>query len=750
MNASLIPTIIISLFLVFVILGFMCGWVRGFSKSLVRFIIVLGVGVLSFFVIPPITEAVLTLDISKFNIIIGEVQVMTVQDLATDLLRQIPFVEDIIEASPTFETFLEIMPQMILNIVLFILLFFVFKWVSMLIYWIISGIFFNKKKMAGKEKHGFVGAVIGAIQGVLVACVVLVPCYGMVDTVKPFITATQSQEQTQTYQTFSDGVYYVDEQEGADLGEENSLAETINQVEVYVNAFENNWVSKMLNAIGIRKLSVEMFDYLTTIEDRNVEYSLRREIKTIAEAYPYIQSITETGFDIQDNEKLADLKDMIDVLYESPVLSGMVKEIIPEIADRWYNGFTFCEIGKPTVNDESIQNLLDLLLLNLSTSTGDTIKNDVVTTVDLLMIVNDAELLKAFAEDGNIMDVLSNPDNENLISDIISKALESDTLKVILPDVINVGMEFVYRALQIDPDTISDVNVESSDIDWDFEKPRLQTIFNNVFKIYSQIEEGKNNGQDALENLDFALLGSTFDNMRFSTLLGPTSKQIMKALLNSESIIGGDDETLQTFVTKLEEAWDSDELLAPTFESLGQALKLAKDMQTSVDDFDVENLEEIITNLTSNDILKDVVQEVVTTETLQNLGLDKPTADMVDETLSTILKTDFSEGSGNNLTTEIEAVKEIYSVANKVINLDQSDESNKVEVSAEESAVLIESLAESTVILDVITQPNSGVGNLNIGDNLSEESKNNIMTQIENIEDQSVKDKLNYLFGLIA
>jgi len=48
MSANLVPSIVSSLFLIFVIAGFVFGWFRGMNKSLTRLILVLIVGVLSF------------------------------------------------------------------------------------------------------------------------------------------------------------------------------------------------------------------------------------------------------------------------------------------------------------------------------------------------------------------------------------------------------------------------------------------------------------------------------------------------------------------------------------------------------------------------------------------------------------------------------------------------------------------------------------------------------------------------------
>jgi len=290
MSANLVPSIVSSLFLIFVIAGFVFGWFRGMNKSLTRLILVLIVGVLSFFVVPPLTKSLLELDISKLNIVLGDVHVMTAQDLITDLLRQIPIVEDIIEASPTFETVIEVAPQIILNVLLFVIFFFILKWVSMIIYWIVSGIFFSKKKMEGKDKHNFIGAVLGAVQGFIVVFVLFVPFYGFVETLRP-VSDAMIQEQVVTED--SGAVSFA---ANNDDGNENAIVylnSSVEAIDEYINKFDSVWVNKVMNFIGVKKLGVNMFNELTTVETKKLKCSLIGEIKTIAKAYPYVDSIID-------------------------------------------------------------------------------------------------------------------------------------------------------------------------------------------------------------------------------------------------------------------------------------------------------------------------------------------------------------------------------------------------------------------------------------------------------------------------
>ena len=217
----------------------------------------------------------------------------------------------------------------------------------------------------------------------------------------------------------------------------------------------------------------------------------------------------------------------------------------------------------------------------------------------------------------------------------------------------------------------------------------------------------------------------------------------MEALLTSSEIIGNDSGTLRLFVDELKLVWGKQDL-APTFETLGKTLKLAKDLQSKTDGFKVDDLGDILTDLTNNSALKDVVNEVVTTETLKDLGLDNKTADMVSETVFSVINANYEEGSGNNLENEIAAVKEVYDVANKVINL---EENQKAEITKDESAELVNALTNSTVLLDVVTRENSGVDNLNIKDNITEQSQQDLKDQIDLVEDEETRNKLKALFG---
>lgn len=740
MNISLVSTAVISLFMLAIILGFVFGWIRGFSKSLIRFFMVLGMAVLAFFVVPSITNFILKFDISSWNINIGGVQVITLQELIEDLLRKIPVVEDLIHASPTLEAFITFLPVMVANVALFILFFFIFKWFSMIIYWIIAGIFFNKKKMQNKDKHKFIGAVIGAVQGILIACICMIPVFGIIETAQPVIqVAIQENQEAEAAETVAPEVYYAEAET-----ENNKMIERVEklatEVDKYTDAFNKTWMIKVLNSLGIKKLSVSMFDNLTTIKSRGVTYSIRSEVDSVAHAYPQVKAILNSGFDMEDNACLDKIKTAANILFDDEVFGTIIKEVVPYAAEKWYDGEKFCNISKPNINNVAVAKLFDAMLLKTSTDEGENVKNDVNVSIDILKICNNADLIRTLKDGGDMMDVFAADENKNLIADIIAKALESNTLKAVMPEIVNTGLNVIYKALG--DNTPAEVTIQAQDIVWEAsatdigEKARTQKIFTNLVNIYVDIDKAVDDGKQPVEGFNFELMGETFDLLRDSTILktgkkGETeltsvSKDLIKSLFESDKL-GSDATMLNGFKDKLLEVWDDPNVsLKETFKALGEALEVAKSLE-DLEHLDLDNLGDIIETLAGNDTLKDVVNEIISdTSTLEGMGLQPEVAAVVSDTLSNVINRDYEEGE---LKKEIDALVEVYDVASQVLS---AGDGEKVDLTQEDANRLVDSIASSTVIVDLITNSTDDTyTGLGIDETLSNETKDLIESALD-------------------
>lgn len=789
MNAGLIPTAIVSLFLVCIILGFVFGWFRGFSKSLVRFIIVLAVTVLAFFVVPSITTAVLKMDISKLNINIGGVSAVTLGDLIIDLIEQVPIVQDLIESSPTLASVITLVPQMLANVVLFIAFFFIFKWFSMIIYWIIAGIFFSKKKMGDKDRHKFVGAVIGTVQGFLVAIVLMVPIFGVVETSRPMVEAIRA-EQTAASTSESTGesasgfTYTVNEEGSSETpgGEGSSetpggssetpggegsggtseeeknnkdIKQTVYDVTdetgKYVDAFDKVWIVKVMKALKIQDLSVSMFDNLTTVKDRDLEVSLRNEVKVVASAYPGLSGLIYGDADIENAETYDNVKESFDKLYASPVLSGVVSELVPKAATRWSDTSLaeedrkFCGIAKPDFGDAATNRVFDALLLNLATQEdSEELKKDIDTSIDVMKLCCTSGIVTAVKHNGDLMEVLLKDTNKNLVSNIIDLSLNSSTLKECLPDIINLAMSKVYTALNITdaPEINGNLTVE----EWQTEKLVLQNVFNNVLRLYDGINKGTKEGKNALDCLDFAALGRAFDGLRSSKLLSEGSLSIMTKLMDSDFVVGADATIMASFKEKMTAVWNDPTVkMEDTFVAVQNALVLAKDLKNAEAEITPDNIGEIINGLKDNETLKGTVNEILNNEeTMKNLGLDETTAGVVKETISSVINHEYNVEAGEDIQKDIDAISEVYNVANKVM-------SSETEVTLEKTDTdkLVESIANSTVIKENLTKADSKVGNLDFT-KLDEGTKTNLKESISDTNNNLTEEERNALLALFG
>lgn len=793
MNAGLIPTAIVSLFLVCIILGFLFGWFRGFSKSLVRFIIVLAVTVLAFFVVPSITTAVLKMDISKLNINIGGVSAVTLGDLIIDLIEQVPIVQDLIESSPTLASVITLVPQMLANVVLFIAFFFIFKWFSMIIYWIIAGIFFSKKKMGDKDRHKFVGAVIGTVQGFLVAIVLMVPIFGVVETSRPMVEAIRAEQAAastseNTEESASGFTYTVNEggssetpggegsgetpggggssetpggegSGGTSEEEKNNkdIKQTVYDVTdetgKYVDAFDKVWIVKVMKALKIQDLSVSMFDNLTTVKDRDLEVSLRNEVKVVASAYPGLSGLIYGDADVENAETYDNVKESFDKLYASPVLSGVVSELVPKAATRWSDTSLaeedrkFCGIAKPDFGDAATNRVFDALLLNLATQEdSEELKKDIDTSIDVMKLCCTSGIVTAVKHNGDLMEVLLKDTNKNLVSNIIDLSLNSSTLKECLPDIINLAMSKVYTALNITdaPEIHGKLTVE----EWQTEKLVLQNVFNNVLRLYDGINKGTKEGKNALDCLDFAALGRAFDGLRSSKLLSEGSLSIMTKLMDSDFVVGADVTIMASFKEKMTAVWNDPTVkMEDTFVAVQNALVLAKDLKNAETEITPDNIGEIINGLKDNETLKGTVNEILNNEeTMKKLGLDETTAGVVKETISSVINHEYSAEAGEDIQKDINAISEVYNVANKVM-------SSQTEVTLEKTDTdkLVESIANSTVIKENLTKSGSKVGNLDFT-KLDAGTKTNLTESIKGNSNLTNEEQnaLLALFGVNA
>ena len=432
MTPEIITTCVIAAFLVILLAGFLFGLGRGFSKSLVRIFLVVAMLVITFFVVPSITKALMTVDISGLGIAVAGETATSVTDVIVSMLNQIPQVADI-AGTNAYATIINVVPQMVLNVVLFVVVFILLRLVSMIIYWIISGICFNKKKTEGKNKHRLLGSLVGVVQNFLIFLVILVPIVGTVNILGDIETIT-TQPATAAVSTASTSLLSTPE-----TPEENPDANQVspyNTIKDVVKAYNDSWVAKFLHGVKLDNACMYVFNDLSTVTDGEQEYNLREEANNVTYIAMDLSALLELGeFDLSKPETIIALNKLIDSCYKGKLTAGLVDEVIPLATAKWLNNETFCGLSKPTV--EGYDGVIDDLLTQLGTATDlqTTLKS---TTSMIQSILNTAQNIVTdgtvnIESIGELLTDLSKDETTlNLAKEVISSNI-SDVVNNVIP-----------------------------------------------------------------------------------------------------------------------------------------------------------------------------------------------------------------------------------------------------------------------------------------------------------------------------
>ena len=435
--ADIVTTCVISFFLIILLAGFLFGLGRGFNKSLTRIFMVIASLVIAFFVTPKVTPSLMTLDISGFGFSVGGESAATVGDIFTILLKQVPAVNDI-AGTDAFVKIMNVVPQLLLNVIIFILLFYILRLITMIAYWIISGICFNKKKTEGKNPRRLLGSVVGLVQNFVIFIALLVPIVGFTTVLGDIETTTQSYTpptQAVAIAPTAGEAPLDDPNEGSDSNNAVSPYQTVTEV---IDAYNNTWVAKFVSGIKLDKACMYVFNDLSTLTYDGVEYNLRNEANNLTIVYLDISSLLgQGGFDLADPNTILCLQALINDCYNSNLAADLIDEVVPLAAEKWAAGETFCGISCPTIAgfEDIITDILTLM--QNSTNVQETLISMSNIIQSVMSSVNDLYVDGTLNID-KVTDLLdgltSDPATMEIAKDIIASNVDN-LISTILPNI---------------------------------------------------------------------------------------------------------------------------------------------------------------------------------------------------------------------------------------------------------------------------------------------------------------------------
>ena len=777
MSTTALSAVIASVALVILTIGFLIGWARGYQRSILGLVITLGCAVGAFFLAPILTKAVLEI---KVNMNVNGTMAATLKDAVIALIKSIEGVGEAVEASPTLADLIVVLPSLIGNVVLFIVGFLVLKLILWLILYLpIALTVFGKKRLEGKNKIKLLGAGLGSVSALVFLAVLMVPVFGAVSITNQIETAAASQtSSTQTHAITLVSDEPEENGENTEQGKKNNLnlEEISGTVSNYSQAFENTWIVKVYRAIGVGNLSVSAFDNLTTGEAAGQKVSLGEELRTFAKVVPIVNKLTKNG-----NKITIKTVDNIDALLtetmKSDTIATIANDIITYASAKWSNGEKAFGTKMPHFSDSEIVNqLVTNALKTLSGSQKEDLRKDVSSLVNALRVMVEKNVISTLTKDNvsadEVISLFSNS-QEKVISSLIKTLANSANIKKVLPDIINVGLDYMYEALEVKvneggqtkyvshdgaSETYVDKNsdeykffwvLDVSVSDWEKAADSLQNMVGGLGNIYTKYQqdfvkynEGRPESQqrELIDVINFAEFGQVIDELRASPLFASTAiaegkngpgKKLYAGILYSDMLnsITTVNVGSKTIAEKLLEDYSSSarDAVAVSFGQVDNMIKVAQSLVNTAstileNGLDKSTIADLISDVTDGD---SVISDLITEDNLKELGVSEAVASDIQNIIDGIT----NETDAITKAAEIDGVATVLSLATQAKN--GTIEIQNTEGTTDKTDEIIESITSSSVITDMLKDNSSVIGSLNIGNKIEDSTREALSASIE-------------------
>ena len=418
-----ISSAITAIFIFFVFSGLFFGLTRGMYKTAIRCIVIVAVAIASFYTITYMSQYLHDM--------------LTGHDLQDIIVRIWPGYTDMVPADIqsiinsfdpiTVERLLVMIVTIVLVPILFILVFLVYKLVSMLVYFLLSGLF-----RAGGRKSlisVIMGGALGAAQGAFIAGVILLPIAGMASTIGEMrSTLIADKREDVSAQIESIYVDYIDDITG--------------------NAERGIPANPVLEAIGGFG-AIDVFRDMVTVPVGDDDVDMREEVKVVAEIAADCVPLFNEDFNwmkLGDEQKMALSSILADVgedEYTANLVSGVLRGFAKASAA---GGF---ELGI----EEPMNGFIKEFIAIFETSDKDNVTKDLETFLNVYFVLSDFEVLTFFDGSENaaglkVEDLLTEEkDGKTIITHIIDTLSANDRTKGIVTALTKFSLQIMADAV---------------------------------------------------------------------------------------------------------------------------------------------------------------------------------------------------------------------------------------------------------------------------------------------------------------
>ncbi len=220
----------------------------------------------------------------------------------------------------------------------------------------------------------------------------------------------------------------------------------------YVKPIDQNGMVRVFRVLGVSALS----DTMTTFDVNGVRVHFRDEIRSVTTLICNGFQLAETEMTEYGEAEIAALESISTTFGESKLLPVVVGELLHNATGAWKNGDSFIGVGEDVIRfdesgmfDDFITAFLDVIYQDTAVDHLDSLRADVGTASDLMQLFIRKNVLSNTGDIDTLVDILT---QNSVIGDMVLILGENTSMKVLIPEVTNIGIRAIGTALEIKED----------------------------------------------------------------------------------------------------------------------------------------------------------------------------------------------------------------------------------------------------------------------------------------------------------
>lgn len=453
------------LFTLIIGLSFWVGYKRGVKRSAISLGISLALIVIAFLITPPISNAILNIKVNSA----GDSKPLS--QLIIDILSEQPQIKTAIENSPTLRSFIEALPLVVMNVVVYLVLYFIMRLIGYIIYKIIEVTCLKskqKEKELGLKRNGWAGGALSVAKTLIFIFLLLAPLNALLGLIndmetktKPAYTASSSSSSSSIPST------------------EEILSNIPSVVTDGITAYENNVFGFLGSWFGLDNF---VFDNLVKIKVDGEEINIRQDALSYAIVYnTYVEmskAVSNPADESFVNVDWTRLDQSVNYIFESGLVRGVVANLFADFVKN-YQEFE--------INFGQAQEILDCLKASIENkNVKDYFTNDLKQIYEAFSTagksgVLDTLLLDKTSSSTDKFEEIISIKNKDALKMVLSSALNMNIVKDAFSPILKLAVN------QINSDKFDFSNSSTNVQNWEEFKKTILTSVDDLAEINSTL-----------------------------------------------------------------------------------------------------------------------------------------------------------------------------------------------------------------------------------------------------------------------